>query len=113
MWTMHSRSSRARRSNTNARTPEVPMSSESTSGGFASATPMASGSLSIPPRACAVTIRTEGILEPIIVIVVLVLLAVLVIGAYNRLVTLRQRVNEAYSDIDVQLKRRHDLIPNL
>jgi len=52
-------------------------------------------------------------LEPIIVIVVLVLLAVLVIGAYNRLVTLRQRVNEAYSDIDVQLKRRHDLIPNL
>ena len=52
-------------------------------------------------------------MEPIIVIVVLVLLAVLVIGAYNRLVTLRQRVNEAYSDIDVQLKRRHDLIPNL
>jgi LemA protein len=55
----------------------------------------------------------EGNVEPIIVIVVLVLLAVLVIGAYNRLVTLRQRVNEAYSDIDVQLKRRHDLIPNL
>src|SRR5438445_394836 len=32
---------------------------------------------------------------------------------YNRLVTLRQRVKEAFSDIDVQLKRRHDLIPNL
>ena len=52
-------------------------------------------------------------MEPIILIVVIVLLAVLVVGAYNRLVTLRQRVNEAYSDIDVQLKRRHDLIPNL
>src|SRR6187397_1647395 len=32
---------------------------------------------------------------------------------YNRLVTLRQRVREAWSDIDVQLKRRYDLIPNL
>src|SRR4029079_17629672 len=32
---------------------------------------------------------------------------------YNRLVTLRQRVKEAWSDIDVQLKRRYDLIPNL
>src|SRR5512144_1322591 len=32
---------------------------------------------------------------------------------YNRLVTLRQRVREAWSDIDVQLKRRHDLVPNL
>ncbi|HYU82330.1 MAG TPA: LemA family protein [Candidatus Polarisedimenticolia bacterium] len=32
---------------------------------------------------------------------------------YNRLVTLRQRVKEAWADIDVQLKRRHDLIPNL
>ena len=52
-------------------------------------------------------------MEPIVVIVIVVLLAVVVIGAYNRLVTLRQRVSEAYSDIDVQLKRRHDLIPNL
>jgi LemA protein len=32
---------------------------------------------------------------------------------YNRLVTLRQRVREAWSDIDVQLKRRYDLIPNV
>src|SRR2546422_11682725 len=32
---------------------------------------------------------------------------------YNRLITLRQRVKEAWADIDVQLKRRHDLIPNL
>jgi len=32
---------------------------------------------------------------------------------YNRLITLRNRAREAFSDIDVQLKRRHDLIPNL
>src|SRR5437763_4922989 len=32
---------------------------------------------------------------------------------YNRLITLRERVREAWSDIDVQLKRRYDLIPNL
>jgi LemA protein len=38
---------------------------------------------------------------------------VFVVGMYNRLVTLRQRVREAWSDIDVQLKRRWDLIPNL
>src|SRR2546428_9670091 len=51
--------------------------------------------------------------ELLVVIVVVLLLALVVGAAYNRLVTLRQRVNEAYSDIDVQLKRRHDLIPNL
>ena len=34
-------------------------------------------------------------------------------GAYNRLVALSQRVNQAFADIDVQLKQRHDLIPNL
>ena len=34
-------------------------------------------------------------------------------GAYNRLVALRQRVDQAFADIDVQLKQRHDLIPNL
>ena len=49
----------------------------------------------------------------IAVIVVLVVLALFLIAMYNRLVTLRQRVKEAWSDIDVQLKRRWDLIPNL
>jgi LemA protein len=43
-------------------------------------------------------------------IVVIVLFA---LGAYNRLVALSQRVNQAIADIDVQLKQRHDLIPNL
>lgn len=35
------------------------------------------------------------------------------VGTYNRLVTLRNRAKEAWSDIDVQLRRRYDLIPNL
>ncbi len=35
------------------------------------------------------------------------------IMAYNGLVTMRQRSNQAFADIDVQLKQRHDLIPNL
>ncbi len=44
---------------------------------------------------------------------VAVLLVLYVIGAYNRFVTLANRVKEAWADIDVQLKRRYDLIPNL
>ncbi len=50
----------------------------------------------------------------LIVVLVLVGLAVLVLaGMYNSLVQLRVRADSAWSDIDVQLKRRHDLIPNL
>jgi LemA protein len=49
----------------------------------------------------------------IIVLIVIVVLAVLLIGIYNRLVALRQNCNQAFADIDVQLKQRHDLIPNL
>ena len=48
-----------------------------------------------------------------IVLAIIVIVALFLIAMYNRLVTLRQRVREAWSDIDVQLKRRHDLIPNL
>jgi LemA protein len=51
--------------------------------------------------------------EILIVVVVIGLIIVFVVGLYNRLVTLRQRVREAWADIDVQLKRRWDLIPNL
>jgi len=51
--------------------------------------------------------------EILIVLVVIGLIIVFVVGLYNRLVTLRQRVREAWADIDVQLKRRWDLIPNL
>jgi LemA protein len=50
----------------------------------------------------------------IVVIVLLSLFAVMfVVGIYNALVTLRNRYKNAYSQIDVQLKRRYDLIPNL
>ncbi len=49
----------------------------------------------------------------IIVLIVIVVLAVLLIGIYNRLVALRQNCNQAFADVDVQLKQRHDLIPNL
>lgn len=49
----------------------------------------------------------------IIVLIVLAVLFIWVIGLYNGLVKLKNRVKEAWSDIDVQLKRRHDLIPNL
>ena len=47
-------------------------------------------------------------------IVAIVVVAILLfIALYNRFVTLKQRVREALADIDVQLKRRYDLIPNL
>jgi LemA protein len=49
----------------------------------------------------------------IVIAVVLVLLVVFVIGIYNALIRLRNQVDNAWSQIDVQLKRRHDLIPNL
>jgi LemA protein len=49
----------------------------------------------------------------IVVAVVLGLLVVFVIGVYNVLIRLRNQVDNAWSQIDVQLKRRHDLIPNL
>jgi LemA protein len=51
--------------------------------------------------------------EILIALVVIGLVVVFIVGLYNRLVTLRQRVREAWADIDVQLKRRWDLIPNL
>jgi len=49
----------------------------------------------------------------IIVIVVIVVAVIFVIGLYNGLVQRRLRIDEAFAQIEVQLKRRHDLIPNL
>src|SRR6266436_1062707 len=49
----------------------------------------------------------------IIVIAIIVVIVVFVIGLYNGLVQRRLRIDEAYAQIEVQLKRRHDLIPNL
>jgi len=49
----------------------------------------------------------------IIIIVIVAVVAFWIVGMYNSLVKLRNRVKNAWSQIDVQLKRRHDLIPNL
>lgn len=53
-------------------------------------------------------------MEPfLIVLAIIVVIAVVVFGIYNGLITARNRVKESWSGIDVQLKRRTDLIPNL
>src|SRR6202007_261128 len=48
-----------------------------------------------------------------IVLGVIVVIVLWVVTVYNGLVAMRQRVGQAFADIDVQLKQRHDLIPNL
>ena len=48
-----------------------------------------------------------------IIVIVIVVICIVVVAMYNNLVSLRQRVQNAWSQIDVQLKRRFDLIPNL
>jgi LemA protein len=62
--------------------------------------------------------QTCGRIEPmsastLIVLAVIVVVILWAITAYNNLVSMRQRVNEAFADVDVQLRQRHDLIPNL
>jgi LemA protein len=49
----------------------------------------------------------------IVVVIVLIFAVLAVVGIYNRLVVLRNRFKNAFAQIDVQLTRRHDLIPNL
>ena len=48
-----------------------------------------------------------------VILIVLVLIVVFLIGLYNRIVSLENRVGNALSQVDVQLKRRNDLVPNL
>jgi LemA protein len=52
-------------------------------------------------------------MELLIVLIIVVVIVLVVVGIYNGLITRRNRVDEAFAQIDVQLKRRHDLIPNL
>lgn len=52
-------------------------------------------------------------IKVLVVLGVLVAVVVIVAGMYNRLVALKNRFQNAFAQIDVQLKRRHDLIPNL
>ena len=56
---------------------------------------------------------TAALTVLVVLVVIVLLLVMAVIGMYNRLVTLRNRFKNAFSQIDVQLKRRYDLIPNL
>lgn len=49
----------------------------------------------------------------IIILAIIVIAILWIVASYNGLVTLKNRAKEAWSDIDVQLKRRYDLIPNL
>ena len=49
----------------------------------------------------------------LLIVAVIAVALLLLMGTYNRLVGLRQRANQAFADIDVQLQQRHDLIPNL
>lgn len=48
-----------------------------------------------------------------IIVGAIAILALWVLMAYNKLIAMRQHCNQAFSDIDVQLKQRHDLVPNL
>jgi LemA protein len=49
----------------------------------------------------------------IVFLIIIVAVALVAIGMYNRLITLRNRCDNAWSQVDVQLRRRYDLIPNL
>ena len=54
-------------------------------------------------------------MSPVVIIVIVAVVVILIVGVliYNGLVQRRLRIDEAFAQIDVQLKRRHDLIPNL
>ncbi len=53
------------------------------------------------------------LIVPVVLLGILFLVLMYGVGIFNRLVALRNRVDNAFSQIEVQLKRRHDLIPNL
>ena len=55
----------------------------------------------------------NSLIIPLILIALLIFVSLWILGVYNNLVTLRNRFRNAFSQIDVQLKRRYDLIPNL
>src|SRR6266498_4290083 len=56
---------------------------------------------------------TPALIVLVVLLLIVLALAAWAMGLYNRLVTLRNRFKNAFAQIDVQLKRRYDLIPNL
>lgn len=60
-----------------------------------------------------ITLMSTGAIVGIIIAVLVVILVIAIISCYNSLVQLRNKVKNAWSQIDVQLKRRFDMIPNL
>ena len=56
---------------------------------------------------------STGLVTVLVVVGVIVLLLMYGVGIFNRLVALRNRYQNGFAQIEVQLKRRHDLIPNL
>ena len=56
---------------------------------------------------------SSGLIVAIVIIALVVLLVFVIVGMYNGLVQKRNRAENAWAQVDVQLKRRHDLIPNL
>src|SRR4051812_8320279 len=65
------------------------------------------------PPSGALGAQMSNISSTWIIIGVLVVLVVWIVMIYNGLVAMRQRVNQSFADVDVQLKQRSDLIPNL
>ncbi|HUZ07154.1 MAG TPA: LemA family protein [Candidatus Paceibacterota bacterium] len=59
------------------------------------------------------TVALVGLVFIIVVVVAALIVGLSAMGIYNKLVTMRNRYKNAYAQIDVQLKRRYDLIPNL
>src|SRR5579862_6045709 len=57
--------------------------------------------------------KEQAMLFPVVILIIVVVLIGAAVATYNRLVGLRQNTNSAFADIDVQLKQRQDLVPNL
>jgi LemA protein len=64
-------------------------------------------------RASSQRVRVAAVTWVVVALVLAVLLGLAIVVLYNRLVRLRNRVENAWSQVDVQLRRRYDLIPNL
>jgi len=78
-------------------------------------TPFPRQSVTIPRSSSSDGFGKGCVVTPfvIVVVVVLVLLVIIIAAIYNGLIRRRNQVDNAWSQIDVQIKRRHDLIPNL